>query len=106
MVSLDSIQAVADQIARQFHPEKIILFGSYAYGTPRDDSDVDLLVVMPFEGNALHKAVEIISSLANKFAIDLLVRSEEQLQQRAEMNDYFIQEITGKGQILYDVRNS
>ena len=48
MVSREAIQKYADAIAREFRPEKIILFGSHAYGEPTEDSDVDLMVVMPF----------------------------------------------------------
>ena len=49
MVEMSQIEALSQQIAEQFHPERIILFGSYAYGEPNEDSDVDLLVVMPFD---------------------------------------------------------
>ena len=45
------IQKLCEQISRDFRPERIILFGSHAYGSPTPDSDVDLLVVMPFEGS-------------------------------------------------------
>ncbi|HJS18165.1 MAG TPA: nucleotidyltransferase domain-containing protein [Anaerolineales bacterium] len=58
-VSRSQIHKYADRIARQFHPHKIILFGSYAYGKPTEDSDVDLLVIMPFKGRNPEKATEI-----------------------------------------------
>jgi predicted nucleotidyltransferase len=101
MVTFESIQEVADQIAREFHPQKIILFGSYAYGMPREDSDVDLLVVMPFDGNPIHKAVEIHKTLNTKFAMDLLARTPEVIKQRLEWHDFFIMDIIEKGKILY-----
>jgi predicted nucleotidyltransferase len=50
MISTALIEEVAERIVREFNPERIILFGSHAYGTPGPDSDVDLLVVLPFEG--------------------------------------------------------
>ena len=50
MIGMEEIQTFARRIAEEFHPERIILFGSYAYGTPGPDSDMDLLVVLPFEG--------------------------------------------------------
>jgi uncharacterized protein len=106
IVSQESIKEVAEQIAREFHPQKIILFGSYAYGTPRDDSDVDMLIVMPYEGNGLHKAVEIIQKVESRFLVDLLVRTPEQLRQRIEWNDFFHKEITEKGKVLYESANS
>ncbi len=49
MITSAQIRRVSDEIVRRFRPERIILFGSYAYGTPTEDSDVDLLVVLPFE---------------------------------------------------------
>ena len=57
------IQSVCDQIVRWFHPERIILFGSYAYGDPSLDSDVDLLVVMQFEGSSREQATKIRSRI-------------------------------------------
>ena len=52
MVVMDEIEALTRRIAAEFDPERVILFGSYAYGTPAEYSDVDLLVIMPFEGNS------------------------------------------------------
>jgi predicted nucleotidyltransferase len=57
LVPKTQIQAYCDAIAREFRPRKIILFGSYAYGNPGPDSDVDLLVVLPFRGNDVAKAI-------------------------------------------------
>ena len=55
-ISKRTISVFAQQIAKQFNPEKIILFGSYAYGKPTEDSDVDILVIMPFNGHNHEKA--------------------------------------------------
>jgi predicted nucleotidyltransferase len=57
------IKKLCARIAHEFKPEKIILLGSQAYGNPTPDSDIDLLVVMPYSGTALHKAGEILSQL-------------------------------------------
>jgi predicted nucleotidyltransferase len=56
MVAMDSIQEMTEQIVQEFRPKQIILFGSYAYGTPTADSDADLLVILPFEGKAPRKS--------------------------------------------------
>ena len=101
MVSSEAIQELCNRIIQGFHPERIILFGSYAYGTPRDGSDVDLLVVFPFEGSNLHKAVEIVRQVKPTFSVDLLAYTPEQLQQRIAWNDFFLREITEKGKVLY-----
>ena len=50
MVNEQTIQDLCNRIVQDFQPDRIILFGSYAYGNPTPDSDVDILVVLPFEG--------------------------------------------------------
>jgi predicted nucleotidyltransferase len=66
------IKRYARAIADEFKPDKIILFGSHAYGTPKEDSDVDLLVVMPARDRHA-QAVRILMRLAAPFPIDLIV---------------------------------
>jgi predicted nucleotidyltransferase len=101
MITFSQIQQVSDEIARRFQPERIILFGSYAYGTPTEDSDVDLLVVMPFEGRSAAKSIEIRQAAYAGFAMDLLVYTPAYLQQRIAWSDFFLIEITEKGKVLY-----
>ena len=101
MITPSQIRQVSDEIAHRFRPERIILFGSYAYGTPTEDSDVDLLVVMPFEGRQAAKATEIRQAVRAGFAMDLLVRTPEHIQERIVMNDFFLIEITQRGKTLY-----
>src|SRR5436190_22201513 len=81
-VSQREIEAYCQAIAREFRPEKIILFGSYAYGTPTSDSDVDLLVILPFPGNDINKAIQIRSRFDTPFALDLLVRKPAFINRR------------------------
>src|SRR5829696_6137916 len=95
------IRRYARQIADQFHPEKIILFGSRAYGTPLEDSDVDLLVVMPAR-NESDQALRIWDALDAPFPVDLIVRTPRNLAWRLEQGDWFLREITTLGKTLYD----
>ena len=74
MVALSSVIELSERIAREFEPDKIILFGSYAYGTPKEYSDVDLLVIMPFEGKGFQKSLEILNRLDPRFSVDVVVR--------------------------------
>ncbi len=106
MVGMDEILQLSERIARKFQPERIILFGSYAYGTPAPDSDVDLLIILPFEGKGYRKSLEIIAAVEPPFAVDLLVRTPQQIQQRLEWNDFFIREIVEKGKVLYEAPHS
>jgi predicted nucleotidyltransferase len=87
-------------IAREFQPEKIILFGSWAYGRPDADSDVDLLVVMPFEGSPFRQAGIILNRVIQSVGVlpfDLLVRTPEQLHERLAIGDVFVHEILARG---------
>ncbi len=102
MISQQAIEATCDDIVREFSPLQVILFGSYGYGTPTADSDVDLLVVMAIpEAQTRQQAVEIRRRIPPRFPMDLLVRSPEEMAYRLSHNDWFLREITEKGQVLY-----
>lgn len=100
------IKSLCRQIVENFNPQKIILFGSYAYGKPNENSDVDLLVVMPYEGNELEQMVKVRRRLKSSFPLDVLVKTPAQLKERSEMGDFFIIEIIEKGKILYEAENA
>ena len=102
MVSMDKIRYFGQQIADAFHPEKVLLFGSFAHGEQSVDSDVDLLVIMDFEGKPHKTASKIRTRLMPDFPLDLLVRTPSQIRQRLDMGDCFIKEITQKGTVLYE----
>jgi predicted nucleotidyltransferase len=96
------IKHPCERIAREFHPEKIILFGSHAYGKPQWDSDVDLLIIMPFKGSPHRQAVNIRSRIKAPMALDLLIRTPEEISKRLEMEDFFIRETLERGKVMYD----
>ncbi len=102
MVQLSNIKNLAEKIAKHFQPEKIILFGSFAYGEPTEDSDVDMLVVMPFEGRAPKMATKIWMKTRPGFPIDIMVRRPEEIEERLEKGDFFLKEIIEKGKVLYE----
>jgi predicted nucleotidyltransferase len=106
MVDMEKIQEFADSIAREFKPERIILFGSYAYGNPSEGSDVDMLVIMPFRGDACYKSIEILKKIDHRFGVDLIVRTPAKIRQRLKWNDFFIKEIIEKGKVLYEADNT
>ena len=102
MVTRQEIQATCDDIVRQFAPLQVILFGSYAYGTPTEDSDVDMLVVMDIPKSEFrNKAVEIQQHIPRRFSMDLWVRSPEEIAYRVSYNDWFLRDITEKGEVLH-----
>jgi predicted nucleotidyltransferase len=102
MIGMDQIESLSRQIAEEFRPQRIVLFGSYAYGEPTHDSDVDLLVVLPFSGRPVRKAIEIRSRVRPKIPVDLMVRTPDQLADRIEQGDWFMREIVEKGRTLYE----
>ena len=104
--TIREIKQLCEQIAREFKPEKIILFGSHAYGKPQWDSDVDLLVIMPFTGRHTTKAIEILNRLNPTTALDLLVRTPEHVAKRLEMGDFFMREIIERGKLIYEAPRS
>jgi predicted nucleotidyltransferase len=95
------IRRFAREVADRFHPDKIILFGSYAYGTPHADSDVDILVVMPAR-NQLDMAVRISLDIDPPFPLDIIVRTPKNMKWRLEEGDSFLREITSQGKVLYE----
>lgn len=102
----NQIRKLSEQIAREFHPDKIILFGSHAYGRPGPDSDVDLLVIMRFRGRPVRQAIAILNKLNVLTPIDLLVRTPEQVQERLALGDQFMREILERGKVMYEAHNS
>jgi uncharacterized protein len=97
----DVIRRFAARIARSFYPDRIILFGSHANGTPHADSDVDILVVMATR-NQHDQAVRIRTELSAPFPMDLIVRTPENLKWRIAEGDTFHTEIVNKGKVLYE----
>src|SRR6516162_7726583 len=100
-VPMRVIRRFARQVAERLQPDKIILFGSYAYGTPHEDSDVDLLVVMPVR-NQLDQAFRIRLAVPASFPMDLIVRTPKNLKAWLEAGDSFHTEVLSKGRVLYE----
>lgn len=98
------IRRFARQVAERFQPDKIILFGSYAYGTPHADSDVDILVVMPAR-NQLDQAFKIHWSIQPPFPLHILVRTPKNMAWRLAEGESFLTEVVSKGKVLYEANH-
>ena len=96
------IQELVRQIVDQFQPERIILFGSYARGNPRPESDIDLLIVMQTDQREMQQALAIRQKINPLFGVDLLVYTPDRLEQRLNLADSFLREILDQGLILYE----
>lgn len=100
-VSHRQIKKVAEKIVQEYKPDKIILFGSFAWGKPHPDSDVDLFIVKKTK-HTFELARKIDGSLFPRpFPLDLLVYTPEQLKRREKLGDFFINDILSKGKMLY-----
>ena len=99
----EKIQQAAQKIVDSAHPEKIILFGSFAYGKPTPDSDVDFLVVMESE-KQIHQRMMDLSEILHPrpFPVDIITRTRAELKHRLDLGDCFFEEIVSKGKVLYE----
>jgi predicted nucleotidyltransferase len=90
------------RIVEKFQPYKVVLFGSYAYGTPDLDSDVDLLVVMDSD-EPMAQRIRLVREVAKVrfLPMDIIVRTPAEMAQRLAMGDFFLAEILQKGKVLY-----
>lgn len=96
------IQKLCKQIVERFRPQKVILFGSYAWGIPNYDSDIDLLVVMPYDGNELQQMANVRGKLDSSMPLDVLVKTPEQIDRDLEADNFFTREIIENGVTLYE----
>jgi predicted nucleotidyltransferase len=102
----EEIAALCRRIVQEFQPKKVVLFGSYAYGTPTPSSDVDLLVVMPYQGSSGRASADILQRTQPGFGVDVLVRTPAEVEERLVMDDYFMREVIERGQVLYEANHA
>jgi uncharacterized protein len=101
-IPLAAIEDIVQQIAARFHPLRIILFGSTAYGKPHPESDVDLMVVMETTLSEMRQSIEILQATSYRFGLDLLVYTPQRLAQRMAWGDPLVQEIITQGKVMYE----
>ena len=105
-ITEELLQETARRIVKAFQPEKIVLFGCYAYGYPAFQSDLDLLVVMNrHRGKSVFERDRMVASVArpNGVAMDVLVRTPQEVAHRLKIGDHFFREVMTKGRILYEL---
>lgn len=101
LVTREALGAFTQRLVEHFAPQKIILFGSQARGDARWDSDADILVVMPFEGDSLEQRLAMLQLGAPTFPVDLLLCRPEAAAQRYSWGDPFIREAFDHGEVLH-----
>ena len=97
-----AIRQVAREIGQRYHPRKVILFGSYAYGEPEEGSDVDLLVVMDSEKRPSEIRYEMYCELQDFTApIDIVVKGAKEVEAAMSGRDWFLRDVLTKGRLLH-----
>ncbi len=99
---MSSILELSGKIVREYDPDRIILFGSHAYGSPEEYSDVDLLIIMPFEGSPFRKSLEILNRVDPAFYVDVLARRPDDTARRYAEGDPLIRDALDRGKVLYE----
>ena len=94
--------AGSEEIAQEFQPEKIILFGSHSDGNAEPDSDVDLLVIFPIERSSFWKSLEILNRVNARYSLDLLARRPDDTARRYREGDPLIRAALDHGRVLYE----
>jgi len=101
MKNQKEIRKIVEQIVKNYRPEKIILFGSFAYGNPGIASDIDLLIIKKTKKRKVDRIKDVLMKVESDFPIEPLVYSPEELQKRLNLGDFFFQDITKNGKVLY-----
>jgi len=99
-----TIEALVERLVAEYAPQKVILFGSYAYGNPRSDSDIDLLVIKETPDRFIDRWVtvrRILSDPERKLPLEVLVLTPQEVSNRLDIGDQFLNEILEKGRVLY-----
>lgn len=97
------LRQITNRIVEVFDPERVILFGSCATGTPRADSDVDLLVIMDAQGSSIQRAASVRQVCRPRFvAMDVLVKTAEEVATQLQEGNLFLHRILKEGRVLYE----
>jgi len=98
------IQDIVKKLVTGYSPQKVILFGSHAYGMPTEDSDIDLLIIKETDKRPIDRWMEVKRLLRDRnkdVSVSPLVYTSEELSERVALKDFFIQEVLEKGKVLY-----
>jgi len=103
----ETILEIMEKIKQQYQPSKIVLFGSYAYGQPDRDSDIDLLIIKDTSERPIDRRVTVarmVSDPKRLIPFEPIVLTPEEVRERIEVGDQFLKEILDKGEVLYEER--
>ena len=98
------IEDMVRKLVREYQPERVVLFGSYAYGTPDEESDIDLLIVKKTPERFIKRMVavrRILTDPKRSIALETIVLTPQEVSRQLAKGDQFIAEIMEKGKVLY-----
>jgi len=98
------IQNILERLLIEYAPQKVILFGSYAYGNPRPNSDIDLLIIKETPERFIDRWVSvrrILSDPKRTVPLETLMLTPEEVPRRLAIGDQFLAEVMEKGEVLY-----
>jgi len=98
------INEILGGIIKGYKLKKVIFFGSYAYGKPSEDSDIDFLIIKNTDKKPIDRWIEVKSLLRDRsrmLPVAPLVYTEKEIEERIEIRDFFIEEILEKGEVLF-----
>lgn len=100
----ETLPGAIERIVSKLKPQKIILFGSYAYGNPTPDSDVDLLVIMNTKAREIDRFLAVSNLLyPRQFPVDILVKTPKEIKEEShKKGNFFLREILTKGKVIYE----
>lgn len=96
------IKRITNQIVKHYKPEKIILFGSFAYGKPKENSDLDLLIIKRSRKKRVERIKEVLMKTKGSLPLSPLVYTPNEIQERLKLGDFFFKTILKKGKVLYE----
>ena len=100
----DTIQRILDKLVTGYAPQKVILYGSYAYGNPDRDSDIDLLIIKETTERFIDRWVtvqQILTGTHPSIPVETLVLTPQEMERRLAIGDQFVEEIITRGEVLY-----
>jgi predicted nucleotidyltransferase len=103
-VAQEIIQDILGKLLASYSPQKVILFGSYAYGNPQPDSDIDLLVVKETSERFIDRWVTVrrlLSDPRRTLPLEVIVLTPQEVSKRLDIGDQFLAEILERGKVLY-----
>ncbi|MFH0812255.1 MAG: nucleotidyltransferase domain-containing protein [Pseudomonadota bacterium] len=98
------INDILQRIVAGYSPKKVILFGSFAYGDPDENSDIDLLIIKDTDKRPMERWMEVKRLVRDRnrtVSISPLVYTSHEIEERLTIKDFFLQEILEKGKVLY-----